>query len=360
MFNNAALDVVIGLVFVYLLYSLLGTLLQEIIATNIGLRGMVLEKAVKRMLNDDHTNPGKQFSDAFYGHPLIAYLSDGCWPLGKRPSYIDQDTFSKVVIDLLRGQAAMPGSDDRKSIQSSLQNKELAWDTTFKIQHQTSLYLCSVWADSQGDVAKFKTELEQWFNEMMDRTTGWYKKYTQLILMGVGLLIAVVFNVDTIKIEKQLQTNPALRAQVVAQADAYVKAHPNLDQQLAQTSASMQQLDSGAKKDSLKHSLSTSQKEKKISDSLYTAATNLVGTDLHSLNSTLAIGWQGKCFCDDFNSVTLIMIVGWILTALAISMGAPFWFDLLNKLMQLRSSVSPKDDNSSKPTNNDPKPVRVG
>ena len=30
--------------------------------------------------------------------------------------------------------------------------------------------------------------------------------------------------------------------------------------------------------------------------------------------------------------------VGWLMTALAITLGAPFWFDLLQKFMSLRTS----------------------
>ena len=217
MFSNAALDVVIGLVFVYLLYSLLGTLIQEIIATNIGLRGCILKLAIQRILDDDDTtgqtdtdaltqsfekinalfseddsleepdlinriesyqeierllqgnkhndeiNP--QFSEAFYDHPLIKYLSANTWLISKKPSYIDPQTFSKVVIDLLRGSAAKPGSSDRHLIQTSLDTKKITWDkTSSTIDRQTAIYLRSIWADSQGDVIKFKASLEQWFN----------------------------------------------------------------------------------------------------------------------------------------------------------------------------------------------------
>ncbi len=135
MFNNVALDVVIGLVFIYLLYSLLGTLIQEIIATKIGLRGFVLNMAIKRMLDDTpefknadskpivgyfnkikkiiskkekhqainckiddivdeveeflsagNTNETK-VSSAFYAHPLIKYLRADALFLRKKPSY---------------------------------------------------------------------------------------------------------------------------------------------------------------------------------------------------------------------------------------------------------------------------------
>ena len=57
MFNNVALDVVIGLVFVFLLYSLFATVVAEIIATKLGLRARNLKEAVDRMLNDEDDDP---------------------------------------------------------------------------------------------------------------------------------------------------------------------------------------------------------------------------------------------------------------------------------------------------------------
>lgn len=56
MFDNAVLDVVIGLVFIYLLYNMLATIPMEIIATNAALRGWVLQKAIERMLDDGATS----------------------------------------------------------------------------------------------------------------------------------------------------------------------------------------------------------------------------------------------------------------------------------------------------------------
>src|ERR1700744_4393338 len=304
MFNNVALDVFIGLVFVYLIYSLLATVLQEIIATNIGLRALILRKAIRRMLDDHESGTvqkysselkhlvcvensqkkaiedridtvikaikeqpcykynngnlslyaseikkticitdtaaqkqledeidsvisliaeqecyhGKKLSDAFYKHPLIKYLADGSWPLTKRPSYIDKTSFSKVVIDLLRGRSTQPGDSSRQAIQQSLDAGFIAWDPTVAIQHETLLYLRSTWADAQGDVDKLKALLEQWFDEMMERTTGWYKKYTQLILLGIGLGVAMLFNVDTISIYKILSRDKQAREQLVQMA----------------------------------------------------------------------------------------------------------------------------------------------
>ena len=99
MFNSVALDVFIGLIFIYLLYSLLATVVQELIASYMGLRAKQLEKAIARMLNDEVLQVkdvnlfyrlwtqfkriikidsvpylDKDLSQAFYKHPLIKYL----------------------------------------------------------------------------------------------------------------------------------------------------------------------------------------------------------------------------------------------------------------------------------------------
>jgi hypothetical protein len=36
-------------------------------------------------------------------------------------------------------------------------------------------------------------------------------------------------------------------------------------------------------------------------------------------------------------------VPGWLLTAFAISLGAPFWFDVLKRIMVIRSTVKPKE-----------------
>ena len=344
MFNNIALNVVVALVFIYLLYSLLGTLIQEIIATNIGLRGIMLKKAIKRMLDDDKDSSTHKLSASFYKHPLIKYLGDGSWPLNKKPAYIDRQTFSKVIIDMLRGPGLKPGDPLSQPIQSSLDNKKVDWPSSANIDKETWSYLNSIWIDAEGDAQKFKVFLEQWFDEMMERVSGWYKKYTQLILLFVGLAIAIVFNVDTLQIVSVLQNNPAVRDQVITQANTFVKNHPNLDAEIAQTQAKIKTEVLLARKDSLQQILKEDTAVKNLQNKLVKQASGLVNNDISKTNGVLAIGW-GKYFLDK-NKINGRTIVGWWITALAISLGAPFWFDLLSKLTQLRGSIAGSDTKS--------------
>lgn len=358
MFNLEVLNVVIGLVFIYLLYSLLATILQEFVATYIfNLRANVLALAIVRMLEDTSRLANSRvnnlfrlkysnivggietFSGQFYNHALIKFLGEDN---SRKLSYLTRDAFSKVLIDLLRGTQAELSADTKSLIQSTLQSRLLKAPIGVPIGGETLSFLKSLWLDAQGDVDKFRALLEKWFDETMDRASGWYKKYTQIILPVIGLVLAMAFNVNTIEIVHKLEKDPELRAQIVAQADNFLQAHPDLDKELAL----MQNRDlTGAKQFvspdlKEKDSLTAAQLElfRARRDTLISIANRVVKADIDKTHDILGFGWNG--WKDFFIALfTTWSIFGWLITAFAVSLGAPFWFDLLNKLMKLRSSL---------------------
>jgi hypothetical protein len=363
MTGSTTLDVVLGLVFIYLLYSLLATILQEAIANVLSFRAKFLQKAIIRMLEDDSAKAAnsllnrigaffRMFSrknssdhslpltDAFYNHPLIKYLAEDDYK--SKPSYLTSQNFSQAMLDLLKGTDFAPGDDPRKFIQDALNQGATQWKIKGKqvpINEDTLNYLKALWADTQGDVNKFRAALEGWFDVTMERTSGWYKKHTQGVLLILGFLIAMVFNVDTIKLAGVLSKNPQLREQVIRQADNYIKTHKNQPNTNGETATD-----------------TTFQGLRKQADSL-------LKTDIADVNKTLGIGWectsmkehQNKCFHGENvcirSHLSIYSIIGWLITAFALSLGAPFWFDLLNKLMKLRGGVdSGKDDGKASTT----------
>ena len=388
MFNSEVLDVVIGLVFIYLLYSLFATIIQELIATYVlNLRSKVLELAIVRMLEDNSklancrivniyqfmlskiSEELNTFSGQFYNHALIKFLGED--NNSRKPSYFTGEVFSKVLIDLLRGKDVKPGDDIKDRIRisleegkisikdinhgddikqkiiSSLSSEQPTKVTKVKIGAETSSFLNSVWADAQGDVDKFKVMLEKWFDETMKRTTGWYKKYTQIILLIVGLVLAVAFNVNTIEIVHKLEKDPNLRAQLVTHAENFLKEHPYLDKEIEQAVAKNDTNEN--------HALS---KLKEQRDTLINRAGRLVNDDMEKVNKVMGIGifafdWGTGPFLWSKLGYLLEALLGWVITALAISLGAPFWFDLLNKLMKLRSSVTSDTDDDKKNKSSD-------
>ncbi|HEX9827790.1 MAG TPA: hypothetical protein VGA80_14420 [Flavobacteriaceae bacterium] len=393
MTGSVALDVVIGLVFIFLLYSLLASIIQEIIATNLSFRAKILEKALARMLQDPEKSDNAfkdkfktwrrlfvpfnsykftrkgELSEAFYSHPLIQCLGEDKWH--SKPSYLTQNNFSKAIIDLLRGEGVKVGEDIRPYIEEKLGPTHSNQPYTeqdkgekkllFNIGEKTKQQIRSLWVDAQGDVEEFKSLLETWFDDTMSRTTGWYKKYNQVVLLVVGLGIAIIFNVDTIAIAKKLSSDPEIRAQLINQANNFITTHPNLNEEFNLNKATISAMKDI---DSVKKILEQQQIVKKYEalirhrDSLMHQADSLIKNDLKNASDLLALGWSKHCIVQKTNCKKYslrpngdgswgIRLLGWFLTALAISLGAPFWFDLLNKFMKLRGSVQTKSSSTT-------------
>jgi hypothetical protein len=409
MLNNIVLDVFIGLVFIYLLYSLLATILQEIIASRFGLRARMLQKALRRMLDDDISSGSsdlntysivnyfrevidnlvrffKPFANQeslmqkFYSHPSIKYLGEG--KLFRKPSYLHGHNFSQTLIHLLRGED-YNGREQNESelISGALQNN------TLKINEQTLRQLKMLFADSRQDSFVFKHKLEDWFEETMERTSGWYKKQTQLILITIGFCLAAAFNVDSIAIAKILMKDKKAREQMVQMAISRQKGYGQYLDSVKKITVTRAE----KKTDSTTVTIIDSVVQHNPSDKYLNSAYNTLKKDAEAVQGILGLNGivtpTDSSICRQaiacFDSIILketdsdkkvkledlrnktynsclnnsksrspyqsswfLIFIGWLITALAISLGAPFWFDLLNKLVKLRES-GPQTKNMS-------------
>ena len=145
-----------------------------------------------------------------------------------------------------------------------------------------------------GDVAKFRSGLADWFDNGMDRVSGAYKRRTQLWTFVIALIIAASMNVDSITVGKELWVRPML-AKTIAPV-------PNL-----QTKDALKQLD----------------------------------------ELGVPIGWTAQRFSELQSPLGLEVLLGWLVTAFATLFGAPFWFDALGRLVQLKGTgPSPADRRS--------------
>jgi len=387
MFDNVALDVVIGLVFIYLLYSLFATIIAEIVATQIGLRAYNLKEAIDRMLNDEDANernwfqrlidslniwknPNNLMVKNFYNHPEIKYL--GSTGVFKTPSFFKAVSFSKTILNCL----CDGNASDKFKIEQRL--RELSGEITSPLDagqiildKETAKYVLSLWDESYGDVVKFKLHLETWFNRTMDQCLEWYKRKIQFILMIIGFLMAWFFNADTFTIIHKLSTDDKAREQMVSMANAYVENNKGriLDTTALNGVSSADIKEYNAKLDSLlevKKKLDEdianansvlglggwlpdtvtvnidSAGNKKINDRRVEMKILMqvksISTKLENIANGKKIGFTPGEKRAYFFWLPLYHFFGFLITAIAISLGAPFWFDLLNKLMKLRTS----------------------
>jgi hypothetical protein len=377
MFNSIVLDVVIGLVLIYLLYSLLATILSELIATVLGLRARNLKEAVDWMLNDAikngwwgrlldslklTKNPTNPITEEFYNHPEIKYL--GSSGIFRKPSNFSSASFTRALLNILFGDAPLTNENidneiDRIVKNSTVNNEK---DKSVKIlDEETAKYLKMLWEESGHDLEAFRLQLQGWFDRTMENATEWYKRKIQVVLLILGFFLAWVFCADTFSIIGRLSKDKDAREQMVSMANAYVENNKTI-------------IDRAAIKDS-SEMMSFSQKL----DSLLEIKKQL-DADIANANNILGIGsWlpdvvkvvadpitkkktyfpvideasvSKKKMADDKGNLTFSTsekwayffrlvchhFFGFLITAIAISLGAPFWFDLLNKLVKLRTS----------------------
>ncbi len=308
MINNPALDVAIGLVFIYAIYGLIATVATEIISTLLQLRGKNLKKAILRMLdngpipkntsgNNDLPNNEKvadDLSPGFLQQPEIRFLGK-ITKSGKErcPSYIKPATFTRALLNSLD----YTWSDATNL--SSLKEKLNPDNPTHKL-------IINMIEEANNDIEKFKTLSAQWFNDTMDRASGWYKRKTQWITLVAALLIAFSLNLNTIEISRKLGSDKKNRLEMVQAAGNYIQTMTHTD-----TLA-------GNELDKL--------------ESLNNQMQQLI-SETNEMGSVVDIQFDLETPTDWF-----IYILGCFLTALALSLGAPFWFDLLNRLIRLRNS----------------------
>ena len=337
MFYNVVIDVFIGLIFIYLLYSLLATVLMELIARWFNLRARMLMRGLRRMLEDHVSVKGNWFQRStvynyiaemwnyvyrffmpmnkneklvkrFYDQPSIKYLGED--KAFSKPGYLQPHNFSNTIVQMLRGNE-YDGSTNNEAafIKNALDNNSL------NINRETLSHLKNLFADARQDVYVFRMRLEQWFEETMERANGWYKRQTQIILILIGFFIAWQFNVDSIAISKILLKDKKVREQMVQLAISKQESYEKM-----QTSLN----------DTTRRSDSSFIQNKQPVDSAY----NVLKEDAANTQNILGLRDDNN----PYQKRRSLKWFGWLITALAISMGAPFWFDMLNRVVKLRST----------------------
>lgn len=314
MFGSEVLEVGLGMALLFLFVSLICSALREAIEARLKMRAKDLERGIKELLDGPATNSSSTaLTTAFYQNGLIGSLFSGPYESGSRnlPSYIPARQFSAAVLDMVgrgrAGAASVVKASELLTPGNLLSAAESLPDCNLKRA------LIAAIDNGGNDLKQIRANLEDWYDGSMDRVSGWYKRQTFGILLGLGLGSAALLNIDALHVARRLSADDTLRAAFVAEAERTVAAG-------APTARSVDALRGDLARLGAPIGWPAPQR--------YRPPETTGGAP----SRQPAIGpWLAPA------------ILGWFITALAVTFGAPFWFDVLNKFMVVRSTVKPKE-----------------
>ncbi len=315
-------------------------------------KGNDLLRVNRALLTQAYPDEIASLSDSFYNHPLIRSLARP----GQHPSYVPSKTFALALLDIFAKGQANRGTADQTLAQIKTSIDSLP-DSGVKKSLQALL------VNGSDSLEKVEAKLESWFSDSMDRVSGWYKNRVQVWTVIIASLVTILVNADTIQIAQKLMINPALRDKIVQEAKA---ANASPADQTTPTLTAQQ-------KDDLS-SLTGWTEEFRVFHHLDACAdpslrgAGVTETDCRTQSDEEAKTNKNTKFVEAWNSdafpgtnligallfpwlwiVVPNHVAGWILSAIAASLGAPFWFDTLNKFMNVRAAgTSPSEKGSDK------------
>jgi hypothetical protein len=332
MFSSDILEVAVGTVFVFVLISTICSAVREGIEAWLKTRAAYLELGLQELLQD---SDGKGLVSQVFNHPLVDGLFSGDFKPRKKagrprllrggrnlPSYIPSRNFALAIMDIA-ARGPVPTSTPQGSTQVSTTaapafslSQVRAGAAKFPDPAVRRGLLLAI-DTAHGDVNHARANIEAWYDSTMERVSGWYKRSTQRVLFWVALVIVVSLNVNTLTIADYLYRHSSERSSIVSTIDRTVATRAEGTDQAGQASpyqTAQQRLD-----------------------------------EMH-----LPLGWANgwgypharsswpKAYTDirPWDDV-FQPLIGWLITAFAATLGAPFWFDVLGKIMVVRSTAKP-------------------
>jgi hypothetical protein len=284
------------------------------------------ETADKRMGKENHdpNQAGQKESapelpdsiaDALLRSPLIRGLAS---PGLACPGYLPAETFADALLAVLhrRGAGASDGGKEAGTPADLLRN--LGAGQAYAGELLGSLFL------GVTTLPQARERLIQWFNQSMEIVSGTYRRHTQFCMHFWAAIVVIVLNVDAIGLSQRLMADKALRAALVSQAEQWRTESrstnapaPVLSMEIAQLRTNIHQLRIPLGWDRLGEGKNPARD------------LDLVVAGVESLpNPTSIWGW-------------FLKVLGLLVSIAAISQGAPFWFDLLNRMTNLRAGTKP-------------------
>jgi hypothetical protein len=315
------LDLVIGVIFIFFLLSIICSSVVEMIMTAFQLRSKYLARWIRVIFDP-------KFAVEIMNHSSVTALSRE----NKAPAYIHSSNFVTAMLDRITYHEDLSKIpvDLKDYVQFIKENEHLKT----RLKRQLLVY-----ANEANDIAKlnpgtselivFRKKLEQWYDTSMERVSGRLKvQYARPLTFGVACIAVFLLNADAIVICKYLYRNPEARRELRTGALSAV------DDSALKVAVSQIKTGNGLSAESARNldSLQT----KVINDLAVIKNANMI------LHDSIPVGWHQNefrvVFASDNYFLLLSKLLGLLATILAIMIGAPFWFDVLNRISNIRGN----------------------
>lgn len=308
MFGSSVLDIGLGLIFVYLMAGLVCTAGNEAIASILSWRANNLRAGIRNLL--DGPQPGdEEWTRRFFEHPLV----QGLYRKGRGPSYIPSRTFALALMDLVLppgGHKPQTAEELRLIVETSPAPDRIKRVLALLIDEAERFTAAGQKLRLEGvlDLEKLDTlfnqlqrQIEIWFNNSMERVSGWYRRRVQACTIAIAVIVSAALNVDSVMITRHLAQDSALRSVIAAEA--------------------------------------TQAAQQPVSSSQGTAGVSALKNRIQDIDALgIPLGWPNPDGAPAGFTWYLTKVLGILLTAGAASLGAPFWFDMLNRFVSVRSA----------------------
>lgn len=319
------LDILLGLSVVMLMVSLIVTVITEAVTSLLQMRGKHLLEGVIGLLKQVDREFPQHVVDAvgtaILTHPLIR--SKGC----RFGTVIHREELTKLVLELaaeegpqhlkaevlteLRDMLARNGIADAKATLERVRGVALKLELAHPEVSNNLRYSTAFLQEANS---RFLAKINGWFDQTIDRVSDRFTRATRIVTFCGSLLIALVLQLDTAQLVNRLSEDSNLRGELVKQA-------MKIDGQMVAPSPDRSSLVPA------------------LSDPDRARLKGLVQDDVIEFPTSLR-EWTGRWTLDNF----IMKLLGIVLTATLLSLGAPFWYSALKNLIRLRSLIAQKDD----------------
>lgn len=307
---TAWVDVAIGLTLVYLGMSLFVTVINEFIAQVFSLRGKALRDSLQSLINQG------EIANRLAESPVLSPFFGA--KTTRLPAYVD----SKILGRLLVGGLAL-GATSEQAYQRAVESINALADSPMKHQLQALV------ASAEETAAGLASAVSDWAERSMVALGDQYRRSMRVMSLLIGLVAAIALNIDTVELTTTLYRDKELRESA---ANVGARIAGQVSQETFEKCRAMD----------------SQQRAEQASCKPLLELIDTVRGHEQSLGK-LPIGWTNRATPTTFLPAScdaqswkawFIRLGGWLLTALALSLGAPFWFDLLNKLVDVRHGMA--------------------